>query len=156
MAKKIVDAAVPATVTPNQTEALIAALVAAIQQTKPVEKKTAANRKAVTPWTPKDGSPKLKLKRKCYQHGMPIDGDMITNKEVELLNQLKPGRFLDNWVKVTRRRDRGIDITYPIRTSSQRLKLVNAYGIRNFGELLERCIEEANNPSKYAVTDTED
>lgn len=132
---------------------LVDALVKAINSTKPVEKKNAANRKPATPWTPKDGSPKLKLKRKHYQHGMLMDADMETNETIDLLNKLKPGRFLDGWVQVVRRRDKGIDITYPIRTASQRLKLVNQFGIRNFKELLERCIEEASNPAKYAVPD---
>lgn len=140
-------------VVPDASLALVAALVEAIKQTKPIEKKNAANRVARTSWTPKDGSPKLKLKRKMYQHGMAIDADMVTNEQITLLNALKPGRFLDGWVKVIRRRDKGIDIDYAIKTASQRLKLVNAFGIRNFDELLERCIEEASNPTKYAIQD---
>jgi hypothetical protein len=132
---------------------LIRALVAAIEQTKPVQKKTAANRKPLTPWTPKDGSPKFKLRRKVYQHGLLIDPDLMTNEEISLMNQIKPGRFLDGWVKIFRRRDKGLEITYPIRTASQRLKLVSTFGIRNFKELLERCIEESSNPAKYVLPD---
>lgn len=137
----------------DPSKELVAALVAALQATKPVEKKNPFNRKAQTAWTPKDGSPKLKLKRKMYQHGLLIDPDMETNEVIELLNKLKAGRFLDGWVKVTKRRDAGIDITYPIKTASQRLKLVNGWGIRNFAELLARCIEEAANPTRYNVPD---
>lgn len=138
-------------VVPDASMQLVAALVEAIKQTKPIEKKTASNRVPRTSWTPTDGSPKIKLKRKMYQHGMNLDSDMLTNNQVTLLNNLKPGRFLDGWVKVIRRRDKGIDIDYAIKTASQRLKLVNTFGIRNFDELLERCIEEASNPAKYAV-----
>lgn len=140
---------------PDATQQLIRALVEAINQTKPVEKKTAANRKPKNAWTPKDGSPKLKLKRKMYQHGIPIDPDMETNEVVDLLNRVKPGRYLDGWVKVFRRRDKGVDIDYPIKTSAQRLKLSSQFGITSFKGLLERCIEESNNPAKYAVQDDE-
>jgi hypothetical protein len=135
-----------ATLSTNQ---LVEALVAAMTAVKPVEKKNAANRKPKTPWTPKDGSPKLKMKRKMHQHGMMIDEDIVTNEEIELLNKLKVGTFLDGYVKVYRRRDKGIDIDYPIKTASQRLRLVNQFGIRNFKELLERCISEASDPKKY-------
>jgi hypothetical protein len=132
---------------------LAQALVQAIETTKPPQKKTAITRKPNTPWTPKDGSPKLKLKRKMYQHGILIDEDLVSNEEVELLNKLKPGLFLNGHVKVYRRRDRGIDIDYPIKTAAQRLKLVNQFGIRNLAELLQRCISEAENPAQYKHDD---
>lgn len=153
--KKDLDLAIVQAAVPDASLQLIQALVQAIQQTKPVEKKNAINRKPGTPWTPKDGSPKLKLKRKMFQHGLLIDSDMESNETVDLLNRLKPGRFLDGWVSVTRRRDKGIDITYPIRSSSQRLKLSSTFGITSFKGLLERCVEEADNPIKYTVKDEE-
>ena len=139
------------TPTSNASQELVAALVQAINATKPVEKKNPVNRKVNTPWTPKDGSPKLKLKRAMYQHSILLDADMLTNKQIELLNKLKPGSFLDGWVTVRRRRDKGVDIDYKIKTAAQRLRLVNQFGIRDFDELLERCIDEANNPTKFAT-----
>lgn len=130
------------------TSELAAALVQAINLAKPVEKKTFATRKSKTPWTPKDGSAKIGLKRAAFQHGMEIDPDKLSNDEIALFNKLRPGRFLDGIVTVTRRRDRGIDVSYPVRTSSQRLKLVNQFGVRNLSELLTMCIDEAQNPKK--------
>jgi hypothetical protein len=124
---------------------LAAALTAAIQAARP-EKKNPFNRKVGTPWTPKDGSKKLKLKRKIYQHGLPIDEDIIDNEEIALLNQLRPGLYLDGVVKVNRRKDRALDISYPMKTSAQRLKLINQFGIRNLKELVAKCIEEAAKP----------
>ena len=132
------------------TSELAAALVQAINAAKPVEKKTFATRKPKTPWTPKDGSPKTKLKRNAFQHGMEIDEDKLSNDEIALFNKLRPGRFLDGLVTVTRRRDRGIDISYPVKTAAQRLKLVNLFGIRNLAELLAMCINEAQNPKPQA------
>lgn len=145
----------PAPVQSDASRELVQALIQAIEATKPVQKKTPMNRKAGTPWSPKDGSPKLKLRRAMYQHGLKLDPDMLTNEQIELLNKLRPGRFMDSWVKVTRRRDKGIDITYPIKTAAQRLKLVNQYGIRNFAELLARCIEEAENPKRFETAEDE-
>lgn len=121
----------------------------AIQKNRPVEKKNAGNRVPITPYTPKDGSPKLKLKRKMHQHGIPLDPELLTNDQIALFNKLKPGRFLDNWVLVSRRKDRGMDITYPVKTASQRMKLASQFGISGpdgLNKLLQRCIEEAANP----------
>lgn len=128
---------------------LAQALVTAINAAKPVEKKTPFNRVVRTPWTPKDGSPKLKLKRKMYQHSLPINDTRVTNEVIKLLNEIRPGTYLDGYVKVTRRRDRGVDIDYNIKTASQKLRLVNQFGIRDFRELLERIVEEGQNPKKF-------
>ena len=131
------------------------ALAEAIERTKPPAKITVANRKANTPWTPPAGEPVVKLKRKFYHHGLQIDAH-LSNKEKELLNQLKPGRFGNGHIIVTLRRDRGLDIDYPIRTSTQRLKLINELGIRSFTELLERCIDEKKYPAKYRRPEDQD
>ena len=122
MAKKKIDAAAVITTaadivrdTPKEqtvgASELAAALVQAINLTKPVEKKTFATRKSKTPWTPTDGSPKAKLKRVAHQHGVELDPDKLSSDEINLFNKLRPGRFLDGHVTVTRRRDRGIDIS---------------------------------------------
>lgn len=135
------------------TSELARALIQAIDATKPVLAKNIRTRKPNTPWTPKDGSPKVKLKRLCYQHGLLIEPTRQTNDVLDLLNQLRPGNFCNGYVKVIRRRDKGIDIDYPIKTASQRLRLVNEFGIRNFKELLQRCITESQQPKKDAFAD---
>lgn len=140
---------------PDATKDLVNALVEAIKITKPVEKKTAANRVPKSPWDPKDGSKKLKLRRKHYQHGLLMDPDFLTNEQIALLNKLKPGRFLNGWVKVARRKDGGIDIDYPIKTAAQRMKLASSYGVYSLDILLEKCINEAANP-KAEVPQNED
>lgn len=144
----------PSGITSDQ-QALADAFVAAIERTRPPEKKTTATRKPNNPWTPKDGSPKLKMKRQFYHHGI-ILGDRVSNEEIALLNQIKPGRYCDGYVVVTLRKDRGIDIDYPVRTASQRLRLVNTYGIRSFAELLQRIIDERSNPKKYRKVEDAD
>jgi hypothetical protein len=128
-------------------KALADAFVSAIERTRPPEKKNPFNRKVKTPWF-ETGQERVKMKRKFYQHGMLI-GDRVNNVDIELLNQLKPGRYCDGIVKVTLRKDRGIDISYPMNTAAQRLKLVNMYKIGSFTDLLRRVIDERNNPTKY-------
>lgn len=163
MAKKKDDVAATAPESTTQTQAptsasinaqeLAQALTAAMIAAKGPEKKTAVNRKVNNPWTPKDGSAKLKLKRKAHQHGILLDEDMMDNEEITLWNRLRPGVFLEGHVRVTKRRDQGINIDYPVKTASQRLKLVNMFGIRNLKELLARCIDERGNPKQYEVVD---
>lgn len=135
-------------------QALADAFVSAIERTRPPTKLTVATRKVDTPWQPR-GVPRLKLKRKMFHHGLGIE-DKITNEEIELLNRVKPGRYCDGYIQVNVRKDKGLDIDYPVRTSSQRLKLVNQYGIRSFAELLARLVDEKTNPSKYRKADDND
>lgn len=129
-------------------QALADAFVQAIERTKPPTKKTVLDYKPRTPWTPKDGSPKLKMKRRFFHHGLLLEHN-VSNEEISLLNQVKPGVYCDGFVRVVLRRDRGIDIDYPVKTASQRLRLVNQFGIRSFTELLQRIIDERANPTKY-------
>lgn len=134
---------------------IAAALVQAIELTRPVEKKNAFNRKINTPWTPKEGSVKHKLKRPFYQHGIQVDPDTLSNDEIDMINQLRPGLFLDGHVKVNRRKDRGIDIDYPVRTAAVRLKLINQFGVRNLTDLCRLCVEESKRP-KVDIADLDD
>lgn len=163
MAKK--EATVETPVSSTTAQDLVNALVQAIQLTKPIEKKTYSTRKPASPWDPKDGSKKLKLTRKMYQHGIAIDPDFIDNATIQSLNQLKVGRYLGDWIKVYKRKDQGIDIDYPVKTAAQRMKLPSM-GITEqrdpeTGELIksglqilvDRCIEESNR--KKPVVDAE-
>ena len=140
------------TSTQSTENTLVSALVQAIQATKPIEKKTVATFKSRNAFQPKNGEPRAKLKRKSYQHGILLNKDgkeVITNEEIELFNKLRPGTFCDGDITVVRRRDKGVDIDYKIRTASQRLKLINKHGLRNFKEIMARCIEESENPTLY-------
>lgn len=141
--------------TKSAQEMLVEAFVTAVERTKAPEKKNEFNRKGRTPWSPPDGVPRLKLRRKMYQHGLLID-NKVTNEDIALLNQIKPGRYCDGNVHVNLRKDKGLDITYQVRTASQRLKLVNNYGITSFTGLLQRIIDEKTNPDKYRKTDDSD
>lgn len=144
----------------NPQADLVSALIQALNATKPEVKKTVVTRKIGSPWHPKDGSPRLKLKRKTYQHGILLNDpqglDRLTNEQIDLFNKIRPGVYCDGVVKVTRRRDRGIDITYPIRTASQRLRLVNQFGIRDLTDLLKRVYDEGENPANYKKSEVDE
>lgn len=140
----------------ESTEKLISALVQAIQLTKPVEKKNAINRKPGSPWDNPDGNKKIKLKRKMFQHGHPMDSDLLDSEEIELLNKLKVGLYFNGWVKVYKRKDSGIDIDYPIKTTSQRMKLLGMLKGEGLKGLLRQCIEEANNPVRDTIANPDE
>lgn len=132
--------------------AIAGAVTTAIEAARP-QKKTEFSRKPKTPWTPKDGSPKLKLKRKMYQHNLLIREAFLSNEEISALNQLKPGTYCDGFVKVYRRRDKGINIDYNVKTQDQQMRLVQKFGIRNLTEFCQYCLEEAKNPKKETDSD---
>lgn len=137
----------------NNNAELAKAIVDAVRASQPIQKKNPFNRKSGNPFLPQDGTPRSKFKRKAYQHGILVDEDRATNEVIDLFNKLRPGTYCEGYVKVTRRRDKGIDITYPIRTASQRLRLVNQFGIRSISELLQYCINEAAKPKKQVEDD---
>lgn len=127
--------------------ALAGAMTQAINASRPL-KITTSNRKRQTPWTPKNGEVKLKLKRKFYQHSLPQTEDRLSNEEIALINKLRPGTYCEGWIKVIRRRDKGIDLDYPFKTAQHKTKLSNELGLRNLVEICERCISEAELPKK--------
>lgn len=127
---------------------LASALTQAIEAAKPPTKKNIFTRTANTPWTPKDGSAKLKLKRKVFQHSIQIQDKFLTNEQIAGLNKLRPGEYFDGYVKVTRRRDKGIDIAYPVKNPQQRMMFTTKTGARSFTELIHKLNEEAAKPRK--------
>ena len=145
------------TISSSGVSELAQALVTAINITKPVEKKTIMNRKKQNPWMPKDGSPKIMtFKRPMYHHGIEIVAKHTKNEWCELLEQIRPGKYCSGLITVRKRKDNGYDIDYPIRTQSQRLKVISAYGGGDFGCMLKRLIEERGDPKKYAKPEDED
>lgn len=132
------------------------ALITAINSTKAPAKKTPFNRVRMGPWEPKDGTKKPKLKRVMFQHGVELRDSNLHAAEIDLLNKVKPGSYCGGFIKVIRRKDRSLDIDYPVRTASQRLRLVNQFGITNFESLLARLVAEATDPKKYRSEDEDD
>lgn len=174
MAKKVRDEIVepevmsaeapPTTATPLDPNTLLQQLAAAIgsgvstaiESSRPPQRKSQINRKRNTPWTPKDGTPKLKLKVACYQHGLELREERLFNEQIALLNRLRPGIYLDGHVKVIRRRDRGLNIDYPMRTAAQRMRLSAVFGITSLTDLLKRLVEDGDKRPKNVEFDERD
>lgn len=136
-------------------QSLANALIQAIEATRPPSKKTVSNRKRFASQPHLQG-PKLKLKRTIMQHGIEIDPVYETNEVIELLNKIKPGKYCQGHIHVIKRKDGAYDISYPVRTAAQRLKIVNQFHITDFKSLLNRLVDERNDPTKYRRPDDED
>lgn len=149
MAKKDVEQ----TESSVSTTALAEALVQAINLTKPkAKKKPGVDYDPKNPWAPKPGEPRAKLKRKAFIHGIS-QGTQWANSTIELFNQLRPGTYVDGLVKVTRRRDKGINLEWAFKSPEQRLRLLMAGGFTHIDQLLQRCLTEAKVKAETPETD---
>lgn len=89
---------------------------------------------------PKPASQTPTLKRNCYQNHFPIHHDNVTDRDIELLNQLTHGgRYFDRFVEV-RFNNNGagdeIDIVYPDKDVTDRFKQKDYWD--SFTDLLEQ------------------
>jgi hypothetical protein len=138
---------------------LAVAITQALELTRP-KKITVFNRNRKSPWEPKDGTPKFKLKRKLYQHHVLVNPDRMTNEQIALANDIKPpkpGNFItDGYLRLERRKDKGVNITYPVRTAAQRLRLVSDYHVSDFTDLLRLVVDMSKNPHKLGVEDDDE
>lgn len=114
---------------------------------KSLAESTAAKRKIgiaeaskVTPWNP-DGGPKKRLKVTAfYMNGARVNPVMLTNEEIDLINQLKPGAFnKKKWV-VRKRRDKSIELQYPNKSVEHRIELRGEAG--NLAGMLKKILTE--------------
>ena len=148
----------PAAIAPSGSvdiAALTQALVNAINSTRDVKVKP-YQRKKRNPYYPTDGSPRLTLRRKCLQHGIEFDAEQLYNEDIDALNKIKPGRYCGGHVRVIKRKDGAIDIDYPVRTSSDKLKLLSTFGITSITALLQRILAEKADPVKYKPANEDD
>lgn len=145
MAKKTLDD-VLTPVTTIDANALAQAIITATEAAQGPRKKTIVTRKSKGPWTNKDGSAKPRLKRRMYQHGVEMHADNLSSAEIDALNKLRPGSFCDGFITVVRRKDKGLNLDYPIKTSAQRLKLLNDYGLNSLVKICEQCVYEYEHP----------
>lgn len=125
------------------------AILSATEAVNGPKKKTILTRKSGSPWANKDGSAKPRLRRKMSQHGQAFIEDNLTAGEINALNRIKKaGSYINGFVTVKIRKDRGLDITYPMKTAAQRLKLMNDYGVTSIEQLANRIADEASQPKK--------
>lgn len=150
--------AVPDVVDAKSTaqQELAAAFIDAIERTKPPAKKNSFNRDKHGPFEPAKGRVKPKLRRVMYHHGLELHEDTLLPAEIELLNKVKPGSYCNGFVRVIKRKDRALDIDYPMKTAAQRLKLSQQFKITSFESFLQRLIDEAADPTLYKGPEDDD
>lgn len=134
--------AAPATNTDEDvpTQGQLAKAIQAIADSQPVKRVPYAKFKTRSPFNPR-GIRRRKLTRRCYQNGFPMDVRKLHDEEISLLNQLKPGRYIDNLVTVVEAQNgENVDLhlVYKNKTIDQRM--ANAAQWRNLREMLKRCV----------------
>jgi hypothetical protein len=124
----------------------VAAIAAAFQQTLATvapKKVTMAQLRPKTPFNP-EAKTGRKLVRATYQNGTKLNPTFLTDREIALVNQLKPGKFVGGLVRVVERDhgpDKEIHILYENKTAEQRIALKDQ--ARNFTDILTQCVEGA-------------
>jgi len=107
-----------------------------------VRKVPYANHKPRSSFNPA-GKKKRKLKRVCYQNGYVMNVVLLHDREIDLLNQLQGGKYLNGLVTV-KVDDRGsestLNIIYRNKTVDERMALKSEF--RNLAEFLERAVKE--------------
>lgn len=94
-----------------------------------------------TPWNPSGERRTLKLKPASFsQNGARINPALLSDEEITLINQLKPGVYNKKKWRVVRRRDKSLDLQYPNESLEARFELKGEAG--NLAGMLKMIITE--------------
>ena len=141
---------------PGVTYNDMAALIEAMRAGQPKPKVHAYQRKKICKNCKQEHKNNTNLKRVWFQHGaFELTKLTFCNDVIELMNQVKPGRYVNGLVRVIKRKDRAYDITWPVATIAQRMRVINDAG-DTFAKILQRCIDEANDPKRFKGPNDED
>lgn len=85
-----------------------------------------------------------KLKRECYQNGFRMEGRVLSNKEINLLNQIhRSGRYIDRKVEVVVKKEGANDeivyISYKNKTVDDRFEF-RGY-VRSLEDMLQQIVQ---------------
>jgi hypothetical protein len=108
----------------TQLDTLTEAVTALVrdQNDRPPRDVTVNELKAKTPWNP-TGERRTKKYAKFYQNGALLDHDKMTQEELDLFSQIRPGRYHGRAWEVIRRRDKSLDLRYRNAQLSDRMEL---------------------------------
>lgn len=118
----------------------------------PIKQVPIAKYAAQTPWNPTGDKRRPTLRRTVYMSGSRLREQLLSNEEIRLLNQIKPGKYNDRrWLVIET--DGGdaeggaITILIPNRTPEDRVRLKGE--AHSLTALLTKIIEEqqANDPA---------
>lgn len=80
-----------------------------------------------TPWW--DGkAPRSTLTRQFFQNGNPVNDTVLSNEEIDLINQLKPGLYAKKKFRVTDMPGGAIGLWYDNKTLHQRFTIARIAG----------------------------
>lgn len=140
---------VPAPPTPEALAAMqTAALIDLAQAVKGIVSQQQATRqvpyheiKPVTPFNPEGKRDRKKLKYTFLQHGKLVTPINLREEEIELINQLKPGRYWNRKIEVQISRDgTTLNLTWTNAKIEQRMEFNAAFP--DLLAVLRHCIKE--------------
>lgn len=123
--------------------ALAKAITEAVAEASPVKQVHISRYRAQTPWNPTGELRRRKMEARFLQNGIELRDWHITDEDIDLLNQIKPGRYMDRKVEVVERNENGsrtVEIRYSNQSIGQRMEMKNY--ARNFTELLQNIVTE--------------
>lgn len=125
----------------------LAGLIDAVKSTAPIKKVPYSKREPAGPFAEgKTRKQRLKLKYIFYQNGFRVGEKRLFDREIEWINKLEPGKFINNMVTV-RKIESGneepdsIHLMYKNATIDQRLALNQE--VHGLYGMVQRCVQEA-------------
>lgn len=104
--------------------------------------------KFCTPWNPTGKKYRVGLTRDTWMNGHQLREGRLSEEEITLLNQLKPGKYHNKqWTVIETDEGDGkhsIEIIIPNKTQEQRMALTIAHGGRGLVGICEKIIAEQN------------
>lgn len=80
-----------------------------------------------SPWNPEGKRQRTQLRRQAYQNGIWLNPMMLRESEIELLNAIKPGRYLNRTVEVQLWGDGSVNISYKNGKLEKRMEFAAKY-----------------------------
>lgn len=96
--------------------------------------------KPVSPWNPEGKMVRLSAKRPMYQHGIPLNPLTLTERTIDLFNQIKPGRYFGRKIEVQRFQDGGVNLQWSGKQLDQRIEFYSQF--KHIDEILQAIIIE--------------
>lgn len=143
----------------NQIATLIASIAAMVQnqnlmlqqqqelaEAGPIRQIPAHKAKFRTPWNPDGNKRRVVLSRVCYLNGYRLREIMMSEREVELFNTIRPGKYNKNrWVVIEKPNSNEEDkselhLYVPNKTEADRMR--NKEDARNLTEILDKIVSE--------------
>lgn len=124
------------------TQGQLAKAIQALADSAPVRRVPFAKFKTRSPFNPT--GKRRKLSRRCYQNGYPMNIKTLHSKEIELLERLQPGKYINGMVGISVQENGGntdLHIAYKNKNIDDRM--ANKSEWRNLEQLLQRCVDEA-------------